>query len=202
MNPQLEAEISGFINASPQPEGWCSLEKAVAMAQLITEQKPHCVVEIGVFGGRSLIPQAMAIRANDRGMIYGIDPWKKSVAIEGENSKENDEWWLKLDLEGIAIGCMHHVWNNKLDSWATIIRAPSQNCRHLFPSIDILHIDGAHSELASVRDVLNYLPRVKPGGYVWFDDTDWETTKRAVALVESECSKVKMVGACALYRKR
>lgn len=200
MKNDLLLEISKAIN-EPM-EGWCSIEKALAMAELILETKPMSVVEIGVFGGRSLIPQAMALRENGVGMVYGIDPWKKSVAIEGENSKENNEWWLKLDLEAIHVHCIDHIWRYNLDSWVTIIRAPSQNCRHLFPLIDILHIDGAHSEVSSVRDVLNYLPRVKSGGYIWFDDTDWETTKRAVDLVEAECSKVKMVGSCALYRKR
>lgn len=199
MREGLKNEI---VMAVDEPmEGWCDSTKALVMAELILECKPTTVVEIGVFGGRSLVPQAMALRENGHGMIYGLDPWKKSVAVEGTNSKENDEWWLKLDLEYIHRHCIEHIWHYQLDSWATIIRSASQNCYSLFNAIDILHIDGAHSEVASVRDVVNYLPRVNHGGYIWFDDTDWTTTKTAVSMVMAECAEIKQVGNCKLFRK-
>ena len=36
-------------------EGWCTKEKAIKMAELITDDTKLCV-ELGVFGGRSLLP--------------------------------------------------------------------------------------------------------------------------------------------------
>jgi hypothetical protein len=54
------------------------------MAALIRREKPSVVVEIGVFGGRSLVPQALALRENKQGVVYGIDPYTAAAATEGE----------------------------------------------------------------------------------------------------------------------
>lgn len=187
----------------PRMEGWCSQEKASAMADLILAEKPNTVVEIGVFGGRSLIPQALALQANDKGTIYGIDPWKKEAALEGEVGAANAEWWNSLDLHKIHNYCMDQIWANQLDKFCIILQTSSHHCAHLFNRIDILHLDGNHSELSSCRDVNNYLPYVRPGGFIWFDDTDWTTTQKAIQLIESSnCEKIKTVGTCNLYLKK
>jgi hypothetical protein len=135
-------------------------------------------------------------------MVFGIDPWRKEYAIEGECSKENDDWWASVDLDAIHKSCVQHIWKNGLQNWCTLLRCPSQNCVNLFPSIDVLHIDGSHSELSSCRDVNNYLPNVASGGHVWFDDVDWLTTRKAVGMVEQCCQKILTIdGKCNLYRK-
>jgi hypothetical protein len=201
MTKDLEQIISRTV---PAMQGWCTVEKALAMAQLIIESNAAMVIELGVFGGRSLIPQAMALRELSLGMIYGIDPWTKDACLEGTNDPANDEWWAKLDLEEIHRGCMRAIRENALDQWCSVIRAKGENVHTLFPpaSIDILHIDGNHSEVASVRDVELWLPKVRVGGHVWLDDTDWATTKRAATLLTDACDVVKDVGPCRLFRKR
>lgn len=194
--------------------GWCTEEKAVAMAQLIIGNNAKLVVELGVFGGRSLIPQALALRETG-GHIYGVDPWKKEACLEGINDKANDEWWNKLDLEAIHRSCMGFIWANDLDPWCTVIRAKGEHIAGLFPirekvgiedqatnPIDILHIDGNHSEVASTRDVELWLPRVRHGGYIWLDDTDWSTTAKAVELLNAACDVIQDVGTCRLFRKK
>jgi predicted O-methyltransferase YrrM len=35
-------------------EGWCTREKADKLIQLVKESNPKLVVELGVFGGRSI----------------------------------------------------------------------------------------------------------------------------------------------------
>lgn len=200
MNDQLKKLIEETV---PKMEGWCSEEKALAMAELVLEQKPLTVVEIGVFGGRSLIPQAMALRENGAGRIYGIDPWQLDAAIEGDNGKENDDWWIQnVKLNEIHQLCMTEIWKHQLEERCVIIRAGSQYCTNLFKKIDLLHIDGNHSELTSCRDVQLYGPKVRKGGFIWFDDTDWNTTKKAVQIMEEMADKVRSVGACSLYQKR
>lgn len=199
MRDELKKTIAEVV---PTMEGWCSEEKARAMAELILREKPLVVVEIGVFGGRSLVPQALALRENGKGVIYGIDPWKLDSALEGENGKSNDDWWKNnVNLHEIHQLCVEAIWRQKLDEWCVLVRTPSQACHALFPMIDVLHIDGNHSEVASCRDVLIYAPKVKTGGYIWFDDVDWATTGRAVQLLEQSAEKVSQVGSCSLYRK-
>lgn len=206
MEPALEAKIREVIEPL---EGWCWPEKALAMAQLILDTKPQTVVEIGVFGGRSLIPQALALKELGSGIVYGIDPWRRDDTLEGTLSRADLEWWGKLDLEAIHAGCMKAIWESGVSDQCVIIRSSSQKCPKLFGGgIQVLHVDGTHSEEVSTRDIRLYLPQVSEGGHVFMDDSDWPTTARAVAMLELECDKIEVFnrpgggGSCALYRRR
>lgn len=203
---KLRVEIAAAIKPM---EGWCTEEKAVAMAELILETSPVLVVELGVFGGRSLIPQAIALRASGQGIIIGIDPWKRSAALEGDNGTENDRWWANLDYHAIHRSCMENIWKNDLDEQCIVFRASSEQCTTFTGSygidnINILHIDGNHSELTSCRDVTTWVPRVASNGYIWFDDADWPSTKKAQDLMLHYAVKIKELegGKCFLYRKK
>lgn len=206
LSEKLRHEIAEAIKPM---EGWCSAEKAMAMAELILETNPVLVVELGVFGGRSLIPQAIALRASGQGVIIGIDPWKRSAALEGDNGVENDRWWANLDYHAIHRSCMEHIWKNDLDEQCIVLRASSEQCTSFTASygidhINILHIDGNHSEFTSCRDVTTWVPRVASNGYIWMDDTDWPSTKKAQDLLLHYSTKVKEVegGKCILYQKK
>lgn len=203
------------ITAIMQPgasEGWLTPERGIEMADLIIQVRPKVVVEIGVFGARSLVAQALALKENGFGKIYGIDPWKLEMAIEGEN-EANREWWTKnVNLHNIHNGAMGLIWAHGLDEHAIVIRAPSHFASMLFSGddvmavrqeIDIANIDGCHSEIASCRDVELYLPCVRRGGYIWMDDCDWPSTKRAQQLLERECATMKTSpdGHYKLYKK-
>lgn len=205
----IPAHIKDAIfNYIPALEGWTEPEKACEMAEIIIDNHPKVVVEIGTFGGRSAIAQGFALRENnDGGKIYCIDPWRLEYALEGE-STDNRTWWTQnIDIDDIHKKCMHAIWQHNLDEWLVVIRAASQHCYQLFPEIDMLLIDGNHSEVASFRDVQNYLPRVASGGFVWMDDSDWTvgtipSTKKALSLIESQCDLVKDMGKHRLYKKR
>ena len=197
----IHKAISHYV---PQLEGWLDVARGHEMAELIIDTKPDVVVEIGVFGGRSLIAQAFGLRENNKGKIYGIDPWKVETAVEHFQDEKNNEWWRKnITLEDIHKGCMRAIWDHHLDPWVVILRAASQNVYQLFPdNIDILYVDGNHSEVSSTRDVENFVPRVKSGGYVFMDDCDWPTTQKAVVIIETMCDLVKNSGNYRLYKKR
>lgn len=186
--------------------GWCTPEKAQAMADLILQEEPLLCVEIGVFGGRSLVAQALALRevagkSGQNGVIWGIDPWTTDAALEGENGNENDEWWAKQNLAQIRNGLLAAIDDNDLWNWVRIAVAKSADLDQSFWDIDILHIDGNHSEECSTSDVKIWLPAVRPGGWIWFDDTNWKSTSKAVRMLDKACKVVKDVGACRLYRK-
>jgi hypothetical protein len=72
----------------------------------------------------------------------------------------------------------------------------------MFDEVDVLHIDGNHSEEQSTADVHMWLPKIRSGGLVWFDDTDWKSTENARRLLAERCEHVSDVGTCALYRRR
>lgn len=197
--PHLERAIHEYL---PTMEGWLTPERGVEMAEAIWQTRPKVVVELGVFGGRSLIAQAMALRESSGGIIYGVDPWKVEAALEGEN-EANRTWWSKdIDIEAIHRGAMNAIWQHNLDPWAIIIRAASQHVHQLFPKIDMLFIDANHSEVASTRDVDLYLPSVVELGIITIDDTDWPTTAHAVELLDRQCELVKDGGNYRTYQKR
>ncbi len=188
---------------SDQIQGWLTPEVATAMRELVLREKPSVIVEIGVFYGKSLINAALALKENRHGVIYGIDPWNLGYAMREMGTGENPGFWSKIDLDDVHNQCMHAIWNNQLDEYAVIIRAPSQYTHQLFwpSSIDILYIDGAHSVDASTRDVSNYVHSVRRGGYVWLDDTDWISVQKADEMILKTCRLEKDFGNACLYQK-
>jgi predicted O-methyltransferase YrrM len=200
--PHLLGAICHYI---PQLGEWLDIERACEMANLIVQNKPLVVVEIGTFKGQSLIAQAFALRDNNNGgKIYGIDPWQVTSAVEGFNEEKNNEWWTRaIDLNQIHQDCMQAIWDHHLEPWTVIIRAASQHVYQLFNyNIDVLYIDGNHSEVASCRDVELFVPRVVPGGFIWFDDADWPTTQRAIGMIETMATTIINAPSYRLFQKR
>lgn len=204
----VEAELE-TIEKLP---GWCSRTKARKMMELIQAAKPDVVVEIGVFGGRSLLPQALALRDNGRGVIYGIDPYTTTAATEGTFTADpgGKAWWERAEmLATVRKACLNGIQDHGLWPWVKIIETQSDHVCSMFgtESIDILHIDGNHTPEVSLRDVHNYLPRVKRGGYVWMDDTDLASTADAIHELDKACAlmidhpREGGIAAWRLYRK-
>ena len=194
----------------PKIQGWCTLEKASKLANLIIENKLEICVEIGVFGGSSLIPQAMALKNNGKGMIYGIDPWNNDCALEEMIHDDHKKWWSELNLEDVYNHCSSNIESFGLSQFCTLIRSKSENVVDKFEdnSIDLLHIDGNHSEVLSYKDATLYLPKVKTGGYIMFDDIWWSevdnyvTTRKAIVYLLEYCDRVDVINNdCLLLRK-
>jgi hypothetical protein len=84
------------------------------------------------------------------------------------------------------------VADNQFGSLCNVIRQKSDRFHYQWADapIDILHIDGNHSEEKSVRDVLLWSSSVSPLGAVVMDDTDWQTTQKAVKLLDVLFNKV------------
>lgn len=195
--------IEAIQHYLPPMDGWTTVERGCEMAAAIIETRPEVCVDIGVFAARSTICQGFALRENNFGMVFGIDPWSPAIAEAGDDVRESAEWWReKSNLEAIHQQAMKAVWDHKLEPWVTMIRARSAFVVRLFPRIGFLNIDGGHSEEYSCSDVLLYLPRVITGGYVFMDDTDWPTTQKALSMIEVSCDLVNDTGKARTYRKR
>jgi len=184
LRKQIETEMASIAN------GWTSVERGLEMAELILEYRPNVVVELGCFGGRSTVPMAMALKHAGCGKIYTVDPWRNEPCLEGEN-EANKEWWSNVDLDEIHEDVINMLWRLGLEQICIIIRARSQDVPELFPKIDALNLDGNHSEIASCRDVNNYVPRVSQGGIIFMDDTDWESTQKCQEIILQSCELLK-----------
>lgn len=195
--PNLQTYID---NDLPKMHGWLSPKKVSEIAKVVLAEKAKTVVEIGVYAGRNLISQALAMKylaeSGYNGKVIGIDPWSNKAAVDGW-SDQNADFWSKVDLEQIMGGCKRTLRLLGLDPWVEIVRATSDDAfEQLKPRnlvIDVLIIDGNHSQEQSCRDVRNYVPLVRPGGHIFFDDVNWTQTQDAVDLMLKWCSSLGLL---------
>lgn len=159
-------------------DGWSTLEFNVQCAQIVLntakdvgEDVVPNIVEIGVYGGRTTIAIALALKALDRGAIHAIDPWDAKASVEGQIHPNDQKWWGELDHERIYRG-----FQTAVDSWGVrkfveVHRARSDEV--VSPgTITLLIVDGNHGP-ESIRDVGRFAPSVPAGGWCYLDDLDW-----------------------------
>ncbi len=134
--------------------GWCPPEKAINLMSIIFALRPKVVVETGVFGGKSLIPMALALKAIGSGKAIGIDPWRGNI-----------------DHEEIYQGFVENVKRLGLEPFIEVQRAKSDDVKP--PKvIDCAHFDGQHAAQV-LREVKRFGSRVRIGGIVVLDDLSW-----------------------------
>jgi glycosyltransferase involved in cell wall biosynthesis len=182
----------------PRLNGWCGAEKACAMMDLVSEVHPDVCVEIGVFAGASALPTAAALKFLRHGVLFAIDPWDNEESIRNLLEGADKEWWTDIEMTRIYRSYVRLVHEFGLTKYCVTLKETSAAAAPKISTIDILHIDGNHSEASSFFDASTYLPKVKHGGYIWFDDPDWvdghdliPTTKKAVELLQNSCTLVK-----------
>jgi hypothetical protein len=191
----------------PTLYGWCSKEKALNFIDLVLEVQPKTCVEIGVFGGSSILPVASALKFLSQGVIIGIDPWDKLECIkyfDPIEDKAHLDWWGKVNLDHIYISYLNMLKRYKLLDYCITMKTTSEKAISEIDSIDILYIDGNHSEIVSTHDVRLYFPKVVSGGYIWLDDSLWPGTQQAKDLLLESCEVIKLIdnGNCILFKKR
>ena len=138
------------------------------------------ILEIGVYEGGSSCFFSDFFLDHEESSLISIDPFTGS-----EEHLRNPEKYAGLSrLERTARG---NIAKSKNAAKVEIIKGLSH---HVFPEldrrveskpfIDLLFIDGAHDSASVSRDVCLYVPLVKPGGHVIFDDYAHPDVRRAV----------------------
>jgi predicted O-methyltransferase YrrM len=136
--------------------------------------RPKLIVEIGVYGGRSLQAFAIALKHLGAGRVVGIDPWSKDAALESMGDEANRLWWSHLDYERVYRVCMEQLSISGVNDFVSILRQRSDDVDPSGWDLDILHVDGSHEEPA-FRDITRYGARVRIGGICVCDDTKWSS---------------------------
>lgn len=157
---------------SPLP-GWCTVEKGYRLAQLVESSGSMLSVELGVFGGRSLIALALGTKPGAR--VDGIDPFDKGASVEGTHDPINNEWWGSLDYEQILQAAQKGIDDAGLSGCTKIIRAKSLDVvgQYADGSVQVLHQDSNHSEEISSAEVEAWAPKMSPSGIWIMDDINW-----------------------------
>lgn len=170
------ASMEEVINELP---GWCTAEKAGIIYDLVKHSNSQLTVELGVFGGRSFIPMAMAHQDKGSGKIIGIDSWKVETSLYGTNDPANNEWWASIDLKAIYKEVAGTILRYGLTRFADLMKSSTQEAAEKFAdsSIDIIHQDSAHNVETITEELALWIPKLKAGGYWIADDTHWKEAK-------------------------
>lgn len=165
--------------------GGCSVTKAYLMARLIRDEQLRTTLDIGVYRGRSLFPQALAHRKYTSGVAYGVDPWDAMEAVQEQAPEaiadKVKEWAAGADLQKVYEEVVALTSSLDLQANTTLVREPSSKAIEYFRSrnisFDLIHIDGNHDTVRVQEDLDYYLPRLRPGGYLVLDDVSWASIR-------------------------
>lgn len=198
-----------ILKATDGLDGWCDKGKRITLANLVIAMRPRCIVEIGVWGGQSLIPMAMAAQYITnvalRPRVIAIDPWQASESVKGQEEKDA-KWW------GEEVGQPQHdavygrfllkLMELGLKSTVEVQRQTSAQYLLTHP-IDIFHCDANHGPQA-LEDVKKFGPAITQSGVVILDDLNWtggNVGKAAEWLKENGFLELHPLGTGAVYIK-
>jgi len=189
-------KIEQILRLHKSMHGWCSEAKSRSLLFQAKEIGAKTIVEIGVYGGKSFMVLAAAAKIT-KGIAYGIDPYTNLAATEAEpQGAENTDWWSKIDMAAIQKSARDFLEKQSgLNAWFEFMFITANQALPYFHliGVDFLHIDGNHSRWCSTRDVLNWLPMVKPGGIIAFDDADWNSTELARAFLNEKGKLIETI---------
>lgn len=171
--------------------GGCSVRKAYVMAWLIERFGLERSLDIGVYRGRSLFPQAVAHKLAGRGVAYGVDPWSAVEADESDHAVLREEikaFVANTDFEQLYRDVTRRVGEFGVSEHTRIVRTTSAEAARQFAAdgvtFGLIHIDGNHDTEPVLRDVRAYLPLLQPGGFLVMDDVSWPSVEPAVREAE------------------
>jgi hypothetical protein len=128
---------------------------------LVAALQPRVLVELGVDRGESYFAFCQSVVENKTGTrCFGVDTWQGDQHAGG------------YDETTFAEVSVHNRANYEI--FSSLIRASFDDALGEFApeSIDLLHIDGLHTEAAVRHDFDSWLPKVRPGGVVLLHDVD------------------------------
>ena len=156
----------------------CSRDEAKDL-RLVPDEKRQ-IVEIGVYEGASSVFWSDFYMSHPESRLISIDPFTGSS--EHHEKPENYP-----ELERIELTARGNIAKSDNASKIEIIKGlswdvfPELNRRNGGePWIDVLYIDGAHDPASVARDTTLYVPMVKSGGVVIFDDYGHPDVQRGV----------------------
>lgn len=184
--------------------GFCTLDKAGCLIDYVDDicrrvENPVCV-EIGVYGGKSVLPVAFELKRHGKGTIHAIDPWSNEEAVQGYDG-DNYEFWKNIDLEKYYNIFTNAVKDFELSDYVDVVRSTSDAAPE-YESIDLLYIDGQHTEQA-MKDAKKYATRIKDGGYCLVDDVNWGVVGEVPSyLLSIGFELIHEVDVCKVLRKK
>ena len=144
-------------------------------------------VELGAFQGASTIYLAQSKKKNKKNIIvYAVDLWENMTAPNRDISKPTVEGSIFFEF-------WQNVWDAECEQIIKPVQFDSSAFAKSFQdrSVDFVFIDGDHSYLGVSKDINEWLPKIKPGGWMGGHDYN-QQVEIAVAdiLIDREKKKV------------
>jgi len=182
-------------------------EKGIWLVDTIVRNQLRNCVEIGVWRGRSFIPLVVAVKYIG-GHAVGIDPYTAEAMAESEAPAP-----ILADIpKNVRVTDFDKVYRELLmmlqttfnSSHFTLFRKTAQNTvDDIRFTIDLLHIDGNHDRELVAVDIALYVPKVRPGGWIILDDTDWQSVQSTLkSLKNYNARQVLDAGSWQAWRKQ
>jgi predicted O-methyltransferase YrrM len=120
--------------------------------------------EVGSYLGAStsFLAAAASVR---HGHVHAVDTWQND-AMPGSLPEDT---WQRF--------CENTM---RFRDWITTHRGPAGQMKDRVPALDLLFLDGDHSYDGTRADLVNYAPKLKPGGVLVLHDFNYDTVQRAV----------------------
>lgn len=167
-------------------KGWCPEQKADRLA-VLAGQSALCV-EIGVFGGQSFFAMAWG---NPKARLVAIDPWSAPEAAQecAPGAEAAYDW------DGIYTEFIENLHRFTAHERTLVLRMTSEQAIHfIHEPIDLLSIDANHDTAKVMWDVQHWLPRMRKGGVIVMDDTNWQSVKPAAEWLKEHCESYEDFG--------
>jgi hypothetical protein len=143
------------------------------LADVINKEGLKNVFELGV--GKSQTFEYLLKHCSDINII-GVDLWQKREKSTVIGSETYEDW----DMEAL--------YNKAKDieerycARALVWRISTTEAAKRVPdnSLDLVFVDADHTYEAVMRDIKNWLPKLRPGGYMFGHDIDWLSVQYGV----------------------
>jgi hypothetical protein len=190
----LSGKIKEIHSLMPQDfGGGCSHQKALLMSLVISKFELKNTADIGVYRGRSLLPQAIAHNLYSNGLAFGIDPYSNESAVQNDRpdlQTQLDEFINITDFQKLYDDVSNIIKNNNYQNNCILIRKKSSEAAIDFKSnntrFGLVHIDGNHDTKFVMEDVYNYLPLLEDKSFIVLDDISWDSVQPAFSLLNEE----------------
>lgn len=142
---------------------------------VVATLRPAVLVELGVDRGESYFAFCQSAAENHTGTrSFGIDTWRGDQQAGGYD----ETTFAEVSEHNRA----HYT------KFSTLVRSGFDEALGQFESdsIDLLHIDGLHTEKAVRHDVDSWLPKLRPGGILLLHDVEVRTKEFGVWKVWEE----------------
>ncbi len=126
---------------------------------LVAQLRPRCLVELGTDRGESYFAFCQSALESETGTeCFAIDHWQGDTHA----GSYDETTYREVAAHNRA----------RYAAFSTLIRSTFDQALERFApeSIDLLHIDGHHTEEAARHDVDSWLPKLRPGGILLMHD--------------------------------